>query len=331
MRVDGKRLSAALAVAICLLPGTCLHSPPERPDSDAPIAIAPVDTGKRQVGEARVVGGWQLSSENTMVGGYSALLLREDGRRLLAGSDSAQWLSFARPDLTADPGFRIGGLRAATSFDKLHADLEALTQDRAGTVWAAYERDNAIVRYDQALTEESAVRPAGMSGWGRNSGPETLAMLPDGQFLVISEGADRWFGSHHRVLLFEDDPLTAPPVRESLFLPPKGFRPVDATALPDGRVLVLLRRLRWVPPGFETRIVVVPSAAFASPRPASGKVIAALDNHPLAENYEGIAALPNTKGGATIWLISDDNFNAFQRTLLVKLEWDGTPAARRTK
>ena len=41
----------------------------------------------------------------------------------------------------------------------------------------------------------------------------------------------------------------------------------------------------------------------------------------VPENYEGIAVLPREAGGFTIWLISDDNRAALQRTVLVELEW----------
>ena len=109
---------------------------------------------------------------------------------------------------------------------------------------------------------------------------------------------------------------------------PAGYRPVDATPAGEGRALVLLRRLDWgVPPGFDTAIAEVD---VDSPN-ADGIVVARM----LAEfgaaiprdNYEGLAVTEDADG-KHLWLISDDNFMSFQRTLLLKLRWQPREKAR---
>jgi hypothetical protein len=57
-----------------------------------------------------------------------------------------------------------------------------------------------------------------------------------------------------------------------------------------------------------------------------GEVVAELDDPLPTDNYEGLAVTQSGNGGVVIWLISDDNSATFQRTLLLKLEWQ--PDAR---
>jgi hypothetical protein len=40
----------------------------------------------------------------------------------------------------------------------------------------------------------------------------------------------------------------------------------------------------------------------------------------MLDNMEGIAAAPLPSGGTRLWIVSDDNFRPWMRTLLVALE-----------
>ena len=48
-----------------------------------------------------------------------------------------------------------------------------------------------------------------------------------------------------------------------------------------------------------------------------------IDSPRTTENFEGIAVRPNSSGGAYVYLVSDDNFHALQRTLLLMFEYSG--------
>ena len=41
------------------------------------------------------------------------------------------------------------------------------------------------------------------------------------------------------------------------------------------------------------------------------------------DNFEGLAVFPEEKGGAIIYILSDDNFSPFQRTLLQQFRLPG--------
>ena len=102
----------------------------------------------------------------------------------------------------------------------------------------------------------------------------------------------------------------------------------DMVALPDGRVLVLLRLLTWSFPPFASMLAVGDPAAIRPGEVWELIPLAVINQSDLRENYEGLAVEPAAEDGAlTIWLISDSNRSALQRTLLLKLRWQ-TKTAR---
>jgi len=66
---------------------------------------------------------------------------------------------------------------------------------------------------------------------------------------------------------------------------------------------------------------VADPAGIGGPGPWRGETVAEIVAPLPADNYEGLAVEPTADGGATLWIISDDNEMRFQRTLLLKLEW----------
>ena len=41
------------------------------------------------------------------------------------------------------------------------------------------------------------------------------------------------------------------------------------------------------------------------------------------DNFEGLAVFPDKRGGTIIYILSDDNFNPLQRTLLLQFRLPG--------
>ncbi|MEM7653371.1 MAG: esterase-like activity of phytase family protein, partial [Pseudomonadota bacterium] len=107
------------------------------------------------------------------------------------------------------------------------------------------------------------------------------------------------------------------------------YRPVDAVALPNRHQILLLERAFSVFGGFRSRlslIDVAPEVLCGSNQgatdqaPLPSRVLATLNDLIPAENYEGLA-LRESERGLYIFLISDDNQNFIQRTLLIQLRW----------
>lgn len=82
--------------------------------------------------------------------------------------------------------------------------------------------------------------------WPRNVGAEAMLRLPDGRFIVPCECRASWFGdSRHPAFLYAHDPVQGGRGKAFTFAGVDGFRPTDVAQLPDGRVLILMRRLLW--------------------------------------------------------------------------------------
>ena len=314
------RLILLGVVALGLAPGLWVRTPPKEPDSRNLLTISPVEIEVRKIGELDVLGVWELDSNNTHFGSYSALIPLGDGT-LLAGSDRGRLLQFSPPG-SGQSIVRFTAFAGASDRDKDEVDLESLTREPAtGKIWAGYESSNAIARVSPDLVEQDRVRPAEMSGWSSNSGPESLVRLADGRFLVIAEGNPSSDGSAIPALLFSGDPVNA--LAEPLsfaFAAPKNYRAVDAAQLPDGRVLVLVRKIAFgLPPGFASAIMLADPAEITVGQVWTGQIIARFANPLPSDNFEGLAVEPQPDGSAALWMISDDNNGVLQRTLLYKL------------
>lgn len=322
------RLILSCIIVLGLAPGTWIRTPQTAPDFRDLLAFTSVPVPVSTIGTLDVLGVWEMDSTNTHFGSYSALISLDDGT-LLAGSDRGRLLQFSPPG-GGSHVIRFTGFAGAAEQHKYEVDLESLTRDPAsGTIWAGYEFTNAIARVSPSLAEERRVTPFEMASWLSNSGPETMVRLVDGRFLVIAEAdpdtAMGVGGNRIPALLFGSDPTerSAKPLRFT-FDPPEGYRPVDAAQMPDGRVLVLVRKVVFgIPLGFATALILADPTEINVGEAWSGTIIARFE-HPLpSDNFEGLAVTSQPGSGLILWMISDDNNAALQRTLLYKL---GVPA-----
>lgn len=314
-----RRLLILAIVAAGLAPGTWIRTPPKEPDFRNLLEITPVAIEEQSIGKLGVIGVWELDSGNTHFGSYSALTPLDDGT-LLAGSDRGRLLQFSPPG-TDEKTVRFTAFAGASDRDKDEVDLESLTRDPAtGTIWAGYESSNAIARVAPDLTEEDRVRPAEMSTWSSNSGPESLVRMRDGRFLVIAEGNPSSDGSDIPALLFPGDPVAGGTPLQFTFAAPENYRAVDAVELPSGKMLVLVRKIDFgFPPGFKSGLMLVDPADIAEGETWAGRNIAWFSNPLPSDNFEGLAVTEGEDGRSVLWMISDDNNGVLQRTLLYAL------------
>jgi len=294
------------------------------------VALETASVDATNLGPFQLEKAWQIEDRKGRYGGFSGLVALGDSR-LLAITDGGLSLEFSAPDAQRrDPP--IGGVVVYQQADKFHQDSEAATGDLAtGRIWLAFEFSNIIARFelrDGRLVKSKPVRPPAMSTWGNNAGPESLARLPDGRFIAIREGFTELFDRRrHAAVLFAGDPVEKPDdVKTFTFVGPSGYSPTDAADLPDGRVLVLMRRVVWpMPPRFGGAIVLGDPGAIRAGRDWPVRTLATWQGGLPVDNLEGMAIEPPTddpKEPLTVWLISDDNCATFQRTALWKLRLD---------
>lgn len=308
----------------------------DRPQLTAtPVALDPSDPTRVRLGALTYLGGVALRSRDPAFGGYSALAVRHeaDGDRFTLLSDGGNVVGFTMGGDWQPRRLRFLNLPAGpgTGWEKRDRDTESLAIDPvSGRLWVGFENHNAIWRYAAGFVRAEAQRqPPEMARWPDNGGPESLARLPDGRFVVLAEtrhvAAADWHGPERArresrvALLFPGDPIATTPQRFA-YMPVGSYDPADATALPDGDLLVLDRDFR-LPFRFANRLSLVPAAAIRPGGVARGRLLAALEAPLLHDNFEGVAT--TVENGATIvWLVSDDNQLILQRTLLLKFRLD---------
>lgn len=320
-----RRLMIALLI-VGLTPGLWWRMPRPVPSFEQRVDIRPVsvDPVLAQLGPFRLTGVWHLTSPHEWFGGYSALL-GVSPRRLMAFSDRGYVIDFPIPGEPSPAPARIGRAIGDARAMKALSDIEAATYDpQSGEIFLAMEFRNAIVRTTPALQGWQMAFPRLMKGWPDNQGPEAMVRLTDGRFIVLSERNDGWGDADsHPAILLAADPTRGGRERGFTFVGTDGARPTDMAQLPDGRVLVLQRTLRWpFPARFSGSILLADPAGLQPEGRWSGTGLALLEAPLPVDNFEGLAITPATGGKVHVWLISDDNQAVTQRTLLWQLELD---------
>ena len=310
-------MAAIAALGLLIAPGNWWRSTPVANTSDSLQFIRlPAVTPADWPDGLELEQAWHLAAANSEFAGFSALILKDGGFR--AFSDFGGVANFPRP-----AGQHVlAPLKPLPSAREIAyiPDVEGAVYDPASDMlWLSYEHHNAIRRLAPEGTS-AFVRPDALRKLGLNSGIEAITRLSDGRFLMLAERNGEGF-------LFPGDPIRGG--KPVLFRVGQHgeYRPTDMVTLPDGRVLVLLRLLMWSFPPFASMLAVGDPAAIRAGEVWELKPLAVIDQSDLRENYEGLAVEPAEDGALTIWLISDSNRSALQRTLLLKLRWQ-TKTAR---
>lgn len=323
-----RRIILSLLLILALAPVTWLRKEPAPVSYEVKLGFRRLPLPSRaeqsaHLGAFRLEQIWELTSPHEQFGGYSALLALGDGQ-LLAIGDRNNWLRFTPPGRPQRP-IAIGFVRPWQLVERNGFDSESATLDPAtGQVWVGWESSNSLTRHRLDFGAWHSIFPRAMARWGRNNGPEAIVRLTDGRFVVLREGFTGGLDqSHHPALLFASDPIGGKPPRSFTFAGPSSFSVTDMTQLPDGRVLILMRKLVWpIPARFVGRIVVADPATIRAGEVWRGRLVAKLSSSLPVDNFEGIAVEPRTDGRLTVWLISDANSAVTQRTLLWKLAVD---------
>ena len=290
--------------------------------SVARVAIDSGDPANTKIGELVYIGGVRLKSRAPAFGGFSSM--RTDGRRFALLSDGGHIVRF-----DMDAGFRVSALAfgqlrdgPGTGWLKADRDSESVTTDPAtGDFWVGFEQTNEIWRYDAGGHARAHLTPLSMVSWVTNGGPEAMVRRRDGTFIVISEKTSPpgdEARATRQAVLFRGDP-TRPRTRALGFSyrPPPDYDPTDMAELPDGRLLILHRRLNLSSALFTAKLVIVDARAIREGAVVEGREIATLQRPFLHDNFEAMAA--TRENGATIvWIASDDNREWWEQSLLLK-------------
>ncbi len=313
-----------LAVATGLGFATWLREALPPPNHQLALRLTPLDLGPTPLmaGPFKLSHAWQLTSPNDNFGGYSALV-RPAGGRLLALSDRGYFLDFAAPGTPAG-AVGIGPVLKDQVLLKHNRDVEAAAWDPAsGQLWLALEGRNAVIRQHLDMRPLAWRVIPEWSHWGSNTGPEALVRLRDGRFVVLCECFTGWFeNAAHPAFLYSGDPSAGSIGQGFSFIGAENYRPTDVAELPDGRVLIVMRRLLWPAPArFAAKLMLADPAQIVPGQPWQAIELADLSAPLPVDNFEALAIEPRADGSITAWLMSDDNEAVSQRTLLWQLDF----------
>ncbi len=300
------------------------------PLSATPLPLNRDDPAIDRVGALQFLGAVQIRSSDARFGGLSALRAGK-GARLLTVSDTGNWVAFD----TIERGGRLVGVAngvmvairqpdgrpAAT---KAAGDAEALEWDPAtGDATIVYEQAHRLAHFagiHAARPATLAAIPVGteyltaMTGWPLNGGGEAMAVLAGGAArIIISELARRPDGPHPALLTIGDKTV------EIGVDGPKGHAPTDAIALDDHRILVLNRSFSLMGQSAVLTLVDLAPVLAGNATTAPARELARLAPPLTVDNMEGLA-IRRSAGRTFVYLLSDDNLNAVQRTILMKFE-----------
>lgn len=323
-------LAALIFLAIGPVPGTHYRFPVDnltQAASARPLRLAAADRGAM-----RFIGGWQLTSPHSKFGGFSALARIGPDRFQLVGDNGYGARLTLNPVGGAARDVRIfampvpGPVPDGQPRRKSMVDMEAMVYDRVnGKSWIALERINQVWRIDAELRRVESRRRLPAPPWPKNSGPEAMARLADGRTLIFSEDA-HGDPRGREALVYTDDPAVPGQPPQRFFYDSQGKGLVsDAAPLPDGRVLLVHRRLGF-DPVFTTIIAILDPADIRKDAVLRSRTIGRVPRA-LADNYEG-AGVSVEDGRTFLWLVSDNNFNVWQRSLLLQFELVDLPPRR---
>lgn len=292
------------------------------------VLLDPRDPKRVKLGGLTFLGGVYLTGPAPAFGGFSGMTVAGDRFTLLSDGGNIVSFRMGADWQVREPRFAELPDGPGRGWQKSERDSESLTRDPAtGQLWLGFERANEIWRFAPGFARaEARAAPKAMARWPENGGAESLVRLRDGSFIVLAEDEDAVRNGAELPgvkvgLWFAGDP-TQPKQRGFTFgyRPPKGFKPTDIAELPDGRLVVVNRKVS-LREGFTAVLTLVERDTVELGRIASGREVARFAAPVVHDNFEALAAA--REGDSTIlWIASDDNQLFFQRSLLLKFRLD---------
>lgn len=319
---------------LLLLSGTL---PAVAADGFEPVAVRAIPFSQFERGSEattfdalRFLGGLELVSRDPRFGSLSGIDFVPRDNTFYAVADTGLWF---RARLVEDAGQPTGladtalapilGDNGKPPAAKIDADAEGLrltVRDGQLTALVSFEQTTRLRAFAgpdfAAATPQKVPLPKAVSGIRRNQGLESVAVAPAaaplaGATVVIAERSLDAAGNH-RAFIVSGPMRGAFAIRRS-----DDFDVSDATFLPDGDLLILERRFSFSG-GFAMRLRRIAATAIAPGKTLDGETLMTADGRYEIDNLEGLAAEPGPSGDTILTLVSDDNNNLLQRTLLLR-------------
>lgn len=284
-------------------------------------------------GKLTFLGGVELKSKDPDFGGLSGLVIDPDGKSFIAITDRSHWVTgsfiLQGEAITGITQARIAPMLAPNGRrlrESRYYDTEGLAR-QGRHVLVSVERNHAILRYEwegQGFASRPSVvpTPPSLASLDKNSGIEAVGVLPPqstlaGTIIAIAEQAPQQTDQQN---LAKDIPGYLIGGRTTGFLRIKmrdEFAITDLSFLPNGDMLILERRFALLT-GIAMRIRRIALASITPNALLDGEILIEADGRYALDNMEGMAMHQDAQGRTVLTLISDDNFSAFQRSLILR-------------
>lgn len=286
--------------------------------------LSVTDPDRSRFGALAFRSGIDLRSDVSAFGGFSGLWRSGNGQEIIALADNAQILK-ARIE-TADG--RLSGLLDPVMSPLILGNGVPMRRSRyydtesfalsGNAVFIGTERNHAVIRFERNAAG-SIIRgvpipvPQVLRDLPSNGGLEAVAVAPQrsalsGALVGIAEGGSGFILTGSRQGAFQ--------VALS-----GGYVVTDLAFLPDGDAVILERRFSLLG-GFACRLRRVEAAAIRAGASVDGNVLYESEASHEVDNMEGLA-VHREDGETVLSLISDNNFSALQRTLLLEFSLGG--------
>lgn len=328
-------LGRALIVAVSIVAAT-LHGVPANAGEKVDISSQPITTFKdAQIGELADeliwLGGLEMEASDKNFGGLSDITFLGDARHIVMVTDRGRFYSGA---LTYDDAGTLTGFanversriknskgndlprrfaQDAESLDTVFRDGQAVAV-RVGFENLTRVADFSLTNLRPGGPAREVTIPDFLAQTRTNSTLESACIAPAtspvaGSTLLIAEKISAPNGGDTAFLLGNRD-------RGRLTLESSGaFSPTACAFLPNGDLLVLQRAIGLL--NFRMRLVRIAGENVEPGTHLVGRTILQAAGADV-DNMEGLAVHKDSKGRVRITIISDDNFNSWERTILLQ-------------
>lgn len=275
-------------------------------------------------------GGIVMNSPAKAFGGLSGITFTDTGNQLAMVSDDGNFISghliydeAGKPlglgSTSIRPIQNSKGIELPRKFARDAEAIETIVRNgvpvavRVGfenlTRVADFKLDNG--RPDGAAREVAI--PDWLTRLRTNKSLEAVCIAPpaspvSGSTILIAEDAGR--GENYAAFM-----LGKRDRGELTITQTSGFNPTDCAFLPNGDLLILERGIAFL--SFSMQLRRIPAAEVVPGNRLNGQVILTASGGDI-DNMEGIAVHPGPDGRTRITLVSDDNFNDWERSLLLE-------------
>lgn len=328
------------------LAGCRADADPQRTTQPTPLTITAStvkwnldDLSEAHTGKLKYLGGLELNSSNSNFGGLSGLHIDASGTQLLALSDQGHWLS-AHIQVN-DAGLPIGlddavlapllDEKGAILEAKANTDAEGLAVHKTGDgtreACVSFERKHRVLCYTYADTKtpQGPARklklPISFTSQLENNGSLETLLFMEGEEETLLTIAEQSNSNAHAALLFSGRASGDIIVEKSIAEQPP-YAITDAARVPSTGNIILLER-RFSPlagVGLSLRRIAKAAWAEQSSKPIDGEILLNVGNRYSIDNMEGLSVVEKPDGSIWLHMISDDNFNPLQRSLLLTFE-----------